>query len=960
MNAPLSLTQLAPPALLQMALRSRHGTAVLDGEDRVCWLNDSFSALTGRAPDEVLGQRIDELLGWDAGAGGVAAATLRTALQWPVSAEHVLPLCRLDGSRFWAQVELLWLGDNQAAGARWGVTLIDLSGRQLGLSELHKMITTAAVPMIVRDEAGQAVECNITAQALFGVSREQILASGLDQLPWRVTDSEGIDLSEDWLPEVMTLQTGQPVQDVTLGVHLSDGRRLWLNASTSLLARDNGQPPWVVTHFDDVTAQQDRQADVDRHWQRLLSALDGSRISIWERNLGSGEMRFDDRAAGIIGQPPEAMWPPTVETWRAVTHPDDDAGVQQHLQAHVDGKTDYYEQELRLQHVDGSWRWVRDRGKLATRTPDGRPEWMYGTREDITERKQAELAAARDHTLLQALFNLAPIGIELIDLTMSCSLLVNTALTRILGQPAAALLSAEGAGALCPDWMAGRARWFDEVIMNDRFGPAELEVGHPDGRRVHLVAHGVRINVASRDHLWLTIQDVTAARAMEHQLRAAANEDRLTGLANRASLLRQLQGMSERAQRNSAEAFGLLFLDFDRFKQVNDTLGHEAGDDLLRGIASRLRQACRRSADGGTQPWVPARLGGDEFVVLTPRVHSRPQAERHAGQLLELLAAPYLIKQQSIHSSASIGIALSCDGEHDPESMLRNADIAMYEAKRQGRRRAVYFDAGMHARIQRTAHIENALREALGTPQLFLAYQPIVDLESGRMTSAEALLRWMHPDLGSLSPAEFIPIAEESGQILAIGEWVLREACTQWTRWQRSAPESAPAMVSVNLSRVQLTLGERLLATVHSALQAADMPAQALQLEVTEREVMRDPAGTRELMQSLRAMGVKLTMDDFGTGVSSLGSLRDLPFDTIKIDKSFVTGLCQDAQVMTVAHATVSVIENLGMSSVAEGIEDAAEVAALQAMGCRFGQGYLFARPTSPDRLLQCLQRPSQ
>ncbi|MBL8328849.1 MAG: EAL domain-containing protein [Rubrivivax sp.] len=982
MNAPWPpsaqrLPAVAPPSapLQAMARLLRHGMAVLGEGDRLSWCNEAFSALTGHAAEEMLGGRLDTVLGWDANDGGLTAAALREALDSETSGEHVMSLCRPDGSRFWARVDLHWIGGDPAAQARWGVTLIDFSSRSLNLDELKQLLNGASLPVVVRDAGGIAVEVNLAAQALLGVPASALVAQGLDALPWRVIDAEGIDVPEDWLPEVVTLQTGQPVQDVTLGLLLPDGRRRWVRTSTALLAREAGQPPWVMTHYADVTAQHDREADLERQWRRLLSALEGSRIATWEWNQATGEIHFDDRAAQIIGVAPETLWPPTFETWRAYLHPDDEAAAQALLSEHFAGATEYYEQELRLRHADGDWRWVRDRGRLTSRLADGRPEWMYGTLEDITARKLAEVAAARDHALLQTLFDLSPIGLELIDMTMSCTLLVNRALSRIIGLPCEALMDADALRVQAPDWQAARERWFNEAVLNDRFGPAEADIVRPDGSARHLLANGVRVNVASRDHLWLTVQDVTASRVMERQLRAAAHLDRLTGLANRASLMRELQLYSERALADPAQGFAVFFLDFDRFKLVNDTLGHDAGDELLRGIAQRLRQCCEaperaapspgahpaaRTAPGSAvstlapqQPWLPARLGGDEFVVLAAGAARREQAEQHAQHLLAALATPYTVKQQPFHSSASIGIALWQGPSDTPETLLRNADIAMYEAKRQGRRRAVYFDEAMHARIQRSALIETALREASSAGQLHLVYQPIVDLDSGERVSVEALLRWNHPTLGALSPAEFIPIAEESGQIVEIGEWVLQEACAQWARWQAEDAQAAPAVVSVNLSRVQLSQGKRLMSAVQSVLQGCAMPPAALQLEVTEREVMRDPSGMRELMLQLRELGVKMAMDDFGTGASSLGSLRDLPFDTIKIDKSFVTGLCQDMQVMTVAHATVSVIENLGMASVAEGIEDAAEVAALQAMGCRQGQGYHFARPMAPGQVLK-------
>jgi EAL domain-containing protein (putative c-di-GMP-specific phosphodiesterase class I) len=326
-----------------------------------------------------------------------------------------------------------------------------------------------------------------------------------------------------------------------------------------------------------------------------------------------------------------------------------------------------------------------------------------------------------------------------------------------------------------------------------------------------------------------------------------------------------------------------------------------------------------------------------------------------ARRLIEGLARPYQVDGHEIHSSVSIGIVMSDGGNSSATDLLRYADMAMYAAKRAGRSTFAMFDRSMLTRAARAACIEDALRHAIDLDQLSLVYQPIVCLRSGEITSVEALLRWSQPELGWVSPAEFIPIAEESGLIVPIGAWVLRQACGQWRRWQDEAGAAAPQTMSVNLSRVQLAQGAQLQALVSQVLLEVGMSAENLQLEVTEREVMNEPEAARSLMNGLRTMGVRLAMDDFGTGASSLGCLRDYPFDVIKIDKSFIDGLGDNPALLAVVQATVSVIQNLGMASVAEGIEKPAQVELLRSLGCGYGQGYHFARPLPPEQVLALL-----
>ncbi len=480
-------------------------------------------------------------------------------------------------------------------------------------------------------------------------------------------------------------------------------------------------------------------------------------------------------------------------------------------------------------------------------------------------------------------------------------------------------------------------RWYRLMVTRLR-GTTQVMVRHVD------VTQRKRIEVA--------------ANLANTLLRHAAEEDELTGLPNRTMLMQRLEKLAEHSRADRGFSFALLFLGLDRFKLVNDTLGHEAGDEMLACLGRRLLDDLSQASSDDTQGSLAARFGGVEFAYVAWGIDSVDKAVVIADRLRAVLSAPYPIRGQALQSSISIGIAMGGLTAGGPRELIRNADIALHEAKQAGVGSTMLFDQTMHDRLSRRLLLEVALGPALRHREMTVLYQPIVDLGSGRMLSVEALLRWNHPKLGAVSPNEFIPIAEETGLIIPIGEWVLRESCHQWARWQDRDRAAAPPSISVNLSRVQVALGNRLLSTVRSALADANMPPAALQLEITEREVMKDPVGARELILGLRDIGVRLAMDDFGTGTSSLGCLRDYPFHSIKIDKTFITNIGRDPHVLAVAHATINVIENLGMVSVAEGIEEPQVLAMLQAMGCRCGQGYLFARPMPADQVMGAMSAP--
>ena len=443
-------------------------------------------------------------------------------------------------------------------------------------------------------------------------------------------------------------------------------------------------------------------------------------------------------------------------------------------------------------------------------------------------------------------------------------------------------------------------------------------------------------------------QAVSELRDLQEQLRYQAYHDPLTGLANRALFGQQVRTALE----SSAEGgSAVLFIDLDDFKTVNDTLGHAVGDELLLAAARRLAR-CIRAGD------LVARLGGDEFAILCqpPNAPERAAVDV-AKRVLEAFQLPISVGSHVLPVRLSVGVATSALSGGRPENLLRDADVAMYEAKETGKGRYAIFDPAMRDVVVRRHGLHKELERALEHRELTVRFQPIIDLESGQTRAMEALVRWEHPTRGSLTPLEFIPLAEETGLIVPLGKWVLETACRQAAKWHRARtdPDGAPLFVSVNLSARQF-IQEDLVEDVAAVLAETGLAASALELEITESVLMdKSDAGIRTLRR-LRALGVRLVLDDFGTGYSSLSYLKHLPLDTIKIDRSFVNGIEESAD-RSIVEAVVALAHGLGIGVVAEGIETQAQADRLRDLGCDYGQGYLFSRPLPADRLAALLRR---
>ncbi len=508
--------------------------------------------------------------------------------------------------------------------------------------------------------------------------------------------------------------------------------------------------------------------------------------------------------------------------------------------------------------------------------------------------------------------------------------------------------------------------WFDLVHAEDReLLKAQIEA-HLKGQTPHF-EHEHRMRTRAGEYRWFVARglavrgddgepyrfagsqrDITSHKQAEERLTHAALHDELTGLPNRALFTDRLDNAVKRFRRRPENHFGVIFLDLDRFKVINDSLGHLAGDKLLCSIARRL-ESCLRIGD------TVARLGGDEFAILLEDIADFSEVDKVAERVDQVLEKPFSVHGHEFYTGASLGIALSSTGYERPEDLLRDADTAMYRAKSEGRARRVVFDPTMHQRAVARLHLENDLRRAVERQEFEVYYQPLVELAGGRLSGFEALVRWRHPEKGVLLPAKFLPVARETGLSVRIGWWVLGEACRRLAAWRQRFSRAGELAVSVNLDAQQLSSPE-LLERVESELAASGLTPRCLQLEITEAMIIENPERTRAVLSKLRRRGIRLYIDDFGTGYSSLSQLHRFPVDTLKIDRSFIGRMGAGGGDSEVVRTIALLAHNLKLSVMAEGVETRQQLKRLQELGCEYAQGFLFARPLAPGAVEDLLE----
>ena len=718
------------------------------------------------------------------------------------------------------------------------------------------------------------------------------------------------------------------VDPIALRARRADGSFLAVEIAASMMPNEVGNDTELIISIRDVQWRQDAMSAL-RDSERLFRTLaESSPIGIYQAVRDEGLVFVNQRWTEITGLSFEQAqgW-----GWMSMLHPDD-AG----LFGKVDDPSPFNGQaislEFRLVRPDGEIRWAHTQNG-----PIRNGEAVVGSvgmLEDITDRRRSERQMQR----LTDIFEATEDFVGMCD-TAGVLLYMNAAAKQLFG--------------LGPDDEPGH-RLFDELFpvsiaerINVEIRPAierdgrwsgELLLARPGGGVIPVGAQ-LLMHPGARDeepYFSAILHDISERKAFEQRLAHQATHDPLTGLPNRVLLLERLEGALARARRHNHRV-AVLFLDLDHFKVVNDSLGHGLGDRLLIAIAERLAVALR---PGDTV----ARFGGDEFVVLCEDLVSPHDAIAIAERVDQAITGPFVIDDTEVFIGVSIGIALPDDADAEPETLIRDADAAMYRAKDRGRARWEMFDNAMRASAVDRLDIENALRRALERHELRVFYQPLIDLRTGLIDGVEALLRWEHPERGLLLPGDFITVAEETGLIVPIGAWVLDQACRQVQRWHASNERAGALRLSVNISGRQLG-HPRLVEDVAAALADTGIDPADVELEITESVLMDDVEMSAETLGRLHALGVKLAVDDFGTGYSSLSYLRRFPVDLLKVDRSFVDGLGTDPSDSAIVTAIITLAHTLGLSAVAEGVESALQLAELRRLDCDRGQGYFMARP---------------
>ena len=667
---------------------------------------------------------------------------------------------------------------------------------------------------------------------------------------------------------------------------------------------------------------------LERSERSLKRAQYVAKVGSWELDIAKHKLEWSEEAYRIFDV--EIATPVSPEVFLSYMHPDDVEKEASAWQAALRGAP--YDCEHRIV-VGGQVKWVREQAEFDF-DAQGKAVFCFGTISDISANKLAEeqsrLAAKVFDNTNEAIL-ITDVNNNIVTVNEAFTNMTGYSLDEVKGRNPKLLSSGEHDAAFFKDmWksIVELGSWQGEIIDKNKAGNHFYK---------HMAINAVKNEQGMVTHYISIASDISERKEYDKNVHFLAYYDVLTGLPNRTLLRDRLGQMIAAAHRDNMQ-FALLFLDLDRFKYINDSMGHSVGDKLLQSVAQRL-QVCVREGD------TVSRIGGDEFIVLLREIDEQGVA-LVADKLLKTLATPFNLNGQEISTYASVGIALYPDHATDLDVLMKNADAAMYCAKENGRNNYKFFTPEMNFRANQVFLMEKDLRVALEQDQFTLVYQPQVDLMTGKICGAEALLRWKHPEKGFISPAEFIPVAEETGQIVPIGEWVIRTACWRFAAWQKQGMPAIP--VAVNLSIRQLRQ-PNLADVIEAAVKENGLDPHCLELEITEGIMMGDTKSAMTFLSRMHSLGVQMSIDDFGTGFSSLSYLKNLPVNKLKIDQSFVRDIETDESDAAIVRSIISLGHRLDLKVIAEGVETLEQLDFLRIRGCDEVQGYYFSRPLAAD-----------
>jgi diguanylate cyclase (GGDEF)-like protein/PAS domain S-box-containing protein len=805
-----------------------------------------------------------------------------------------------------------------------GIIVIDITERKKAEDarlQLAAIVDGSGDAILGTTADGTVTSWNAAAERLFGYSAEEIIGHPLAILApdGRTSEQEGVRAR---------LNAGSPAERLETKRRRRDGTWVDVLITASPTTDATGTVAGLSVIARDITASRQAQRALEASQRRLAEAQRIASLGSFELDLVTGEMTWSAEQYRVLGLDPAL--PPSMERFVSLVHSDDLTALTEAWAEAIAAGTPF-DLAFRIIRPDSEERSVHARG-LPEIAEDGAVVKVVGTLLDETERVSAIRVRRAAEARFETSFEAAGIGAVIVDLD-GIPRRVNPAACTLLGRSAELLVGRRWTDYTHPDEVPLWQVLLAKVAAGHDTHVDEHRYVQPDGTVVWALANVtlVRDERGVPQYFLTQLQDITERKQMEEELAHQALHDSLTALPNRALLTDRLVHSLAGARRRGSP-LAVMFVDIDDFKGVNDSFGHACGDELLQQAATRIAGAIR---SGDTV----ARFGGDEFVVVCDDA-SALETEQIAERVLEALNQPCTVGNQQISFTASLGIAVS-NQDATPETLLRDSDAAMYRAKERGPGRIELFDAVLRSKIERRLATASALRRGVERKEFTVHYQPIVDLATGAMVSAEALVRWEDPERGLVSPADFIPLAEETGLIVPIGAWVLEQACRALIQWQGTEPSMS---VAVNLSVRQVVAAD-VAGLIEDVLRRTGVRPDTLCLELTESVFMEDVDYFGRTLASLKTLGVQLAIDDFGTGYSSLSYLKRFPVDAVKVDRAFIEGLGTDPHSSALVAAIVAMADALSLDVTAEGVETQEQLASLKRLNCRRAQGFHLARP---------------